>query len=219
MSPEAYARGEPEPDRSPRRSEWRRRTGRKLRRPDGRHQPGASRDAIRPPRPGGKAFGPDQTGTTSGEQGNRTPWACVAETRHRARGRANRQGREKRRRRTEAGVEARDEARREQTGESRPGNAASGSGFPGLGAPEGRQTSREDGREQATVVVHRSGSADGEADEVLEGERKARSAIQVARETERSATLRKTPGSSPQGKKGEGGAAKPNERLRSVVTR
>jgi hypothetical protein len=127
----------------------------------------------------------------------------VTETRRRARGGANRQGRERRRRRTEAGVEARDEARRERVGESRRGNAASGSGFPELGAPEGRQTSREDGRDEGTVVVHRTGSADGEAAEVLEGECKARSGIQVDRATDRPATRRNTPGSNPQGKRAQ----------------
>jgi hypothetical protein len=44
-----------------------------------------------------------------GEQGTRTSRTCVTETRHRVRGGVSRQGREKRRRRTEAGVEARDE--------------------------------------------------------------------------------------------------------------
>jgi len=199
MSQETNARGEPEPERSPRRSEWRGHTERSLRRPDGCHRPGAFRDAIRPPRPGREVFGPDRTGTTSGEQGNRTPGACETETRHRARGGANRQGREKRRRRTEAGVEARDEARRERTGESRGATVAPGSGFPGLGAPEGRRTSREDGHGQGTAVVRRTGHVDGEAAEVLEGECKARSGIQVDRVTDRPATRRNTPRSSPQG--------------------
>jgi hypothetical protein len=96
----------------------------------------SSSPAPRPascPRNTGKALGPGpQTGETPnwnegpsgpdrrpgrvslrwaarGEQGTRTSWTCVTETRHRVRGGANRQGREKRRRRTEAGVEARDE--------------------------------------------------------------------------------------------------------------
>jgi len=50
------------------------------------------------------------------EQGRPTPWASVAEKGHRVRGGASRQGREKRRRRTEAGMEARDEARRGRPG-------------------------------------------------------------------------------------------------------
>ena len=98
--------------------------------------PNSSSPAPRPaahPRKSGQAFGPGpptgenpgrkerssdldgQPGrvkprwAATGEQGTRTSRACVTETRHRVRGGVSRQGREKRRRRTEAGVEARDE--------------------------------------------------------------------------------------------------------------
>jgi hypothetical protein len=97
------------------------------------HSPSPAPRPVSRPRITGLAFGPGpRTGETSGwkdepsgsdrwpgrvslgwaarrEQGTRTSWTCVTETRHRVRGGANRHGREKRRRRTEAGVEARDE--------------------------------------------------------------------------------------------------------------
>jgi len=77
----------------------------------------------------------------------------VAEIRHRVRGGASRQGRGKRRRRTEAGVEARDEVEEETDGLGHRGRPPPGSGFLGLGAPKGRETSREDGREEGKAVV------------------------------------------------------------------
>jgi hypothetical protein len=56
-------------------------------------------------------------------------------------------------------------------------------------------------------------------DEVLEGERKTMSGRSAGRETYWTAVGRKTPGSTPQGAKDEGGSAKPDERIRSVAIR
>jgi hypothetical protein len=92
---------------------------------------------------GGRVARPRPSGTNRGEQGERTPGACADETGRRVRGGENRQGRAKRRRRTEAGVEPRDEVLCQACGESRTSNAAPGSGFLGLGASEGRETSGE----------------------------------------------------------------------------
>jgi hypothetical protein len=77
----------------------------------------------------------------------------VVERDHRVRGGENRQGRGKRRRRTAAGVEARDEAEPENRGESHGRKAEPGSGFPGLGAPQGRRTSREEVPGRRTVLA------------------------------------------------------------------
>ena len=92
-------------------------------------------------------------------------------------------------------MEPRDEARWNRHGVSRDGttghpleakadgrrpgeHAAPGSGFPGLGAPEGRRTPREEERDEGLAAVGQTGSADRNADEILEGERKSRSGIQ-----------------------------------------
>ena len=99
----------------------------------------------------------------------------MVEIHHRVRGGANRQGRGKRRRRTEAGLEPRDEAALEPGGESRKGKELSGSGLLELGAPKGRTTPREDGCEKGETVVRDPGIAYREAGVVLEGERKAMS--------------------------------------------
>jgi hypothetical protein len=56
-------------------------------------------------------------------------------------------------------------------------------------------------------------------DEVLEGEHKTMSGRSARRETDWTAVERKTPGSTPQGAKDEGGAAKPTEQIRSAVIR
>jgi hypothetical protein len=66
------------------------------------------------------------------------------------------------------------ESQRQGSGE----HAAPGEGFPGLGAPEGRRTPREHGRDEGLAAVGRPGSADRNADEILEGERKSMSGIQ-----------------------------------------
>ena len=63
---------------------------------------------------------------------------------------------------------------------SRPGH-----GSPGLGASEGRETPREDGRAEHPVVVNRAGGTDGVEVEVLEGERKATSGEPIAQATAR----------------------------------
>mgnify|MGYP003571915085 FL=1 len=139
------------------------------------------------------------------------------ETLHRVRGGATRQGREKRRRRTEAGVEARDEASRDRVGESWRGNGSSGSGFLGLGASERRPTSREDGREEGAVVVDRTGGTDREAEEVLESDRKAMSGTPPTRQLAGGCLLENVK-VHPAREKDEGGAGKPNERLRRAVT-
>jgi hypothetical protein len=87
----------------------------------------------------------------------------VTETRHRARGGVNRQGRGKRRRRNEADVEIRDEVTLERHGASRDGKGQPGSGFLGLGAPKGKKTPGKDGRGQGSAFVGRTGTTDGEA--------------------------------------------------------
>jgi len=110
----------------------------------------------------------------------------VAETRHRTRGSANRQGREKRRRRTETGVETRDEAAvlirnvATQTGEPTPG-----SGFPELGAPKRWETPREEVVVEVATVGRSDGGSDGDGGEVLEGDGKAMSGTQLEGNTDR----------------------------------
>jgi hypothetical protein len=47
---------------------------------------------------------------------------------------------------------------------------APGEGFPGLGAPEGQETPREEARAEGTVAVDQTPRADRNADEILEGE-------------------------------------------------
>jgi hypothetical protein len=96
--------------------------------------------------------------------------------------------------------------------------ATPGSRLSGLGASEGRQNPLEDGRDERQVVVYRSGGADREADEVLEGERKTRSGNSSGRQ--------RTDGCSAENakvqaerSKGVGGAAKPNGWLRRAVRR
>jgi hypothetical protein len=81
------------------------------------------------------------------------------------------------------------------------GSELQGSGFSELGAPKGQQTSREEGRDKGKAVVSRTGVAVGEAGEVLEGERKAMSDVPAGRETDRWSGRRKTPGSTPKGKR------------------
>jgi hypothetical protein len=77
--------------------------------------PGSPYSVPRVRAAGRKFRGP---GKCAGRRGARTPWACAVETHRRARRGASRQGREKRRRRTEAGMEPRDEARDERRGPS-----------------------------------------------------------------------------------------------------
>jgi hypothetical protein len=72
-------------------------------------------------------------------------------------------------------MEPRDEAGTEANGESREWKVLSGSGFSRLGAPKGRRTSREDGRDEGKAVVSRTPVAVRDAVEVLEGGRKAMS--------------------------------------------
>jgi hypothetical protein len=161
--------GEPESQRSFRRSKrW---TGRNEppRWPGTPARPGACSWTLHPLRrmatvPSGSAVarwhprergvpGPPGNGDAGWETGNQTSWACVVEIHHRVRGGVNRQGREKRRRRPEAGVEARDEARSERNGVIRGERTTPGSGSPGLGAPKGRRTPREDASVQDTAVA------------------------------------------------------------------
>jgi hypothetical protein len=85
----------------------------------------------------------------------------------------------------------------------RGGNAAPGSGFPGLGAPKRRRTPWEEVRDGGMAIVGHTASADGCEAEVLEGARKARSGIQVDQVTGQSAASRKTPGSTPQGRRAQ----------------
>jgi hypothetical protein len=72
-------------------------------------------------------------------------------------------------------VEPRDEARLDRHGESRGEKAAPGSELLVLGAPKGRETLKEDGREKGTAVVRWTDITTREAEAVLEGERKAMS--------------------------------------------
>jgi hypothetical protein len=76
----------------------------------------------------------------------------VAETRHRARGGASRQGRGKRRRRSDAGPGSRGEAALERGGAIRSGRAVPGHGLLELGAPQGRRTPGEEGRKEGEAV-------------------------------------------------------------------
>ena len=91
-----------------------------------------------------------------------------------------------------------------------------GSGFLGLGASKRRQTSREEGRIKGAVIVDRARDADREADEVLESERKAMSGTPPARKLTGGCPP-KDAKVHPVRAKGEGGAGKPNERLRRAV--
>jgi len=61
-------------------------------------------------------------------EGKQTPWAIVVETDREVRGGVNRQGRGKRRRRSEAGLEARDEESRIHVVEAHPSHPVSGRG-------------------------------------------------------------------------------------------
>jgi hypothetical protein len=72
-------------------------------------------------------------------------------------------------------LEPRDEAEKEGHGESRGWSSTPGSGLLGLGASKWRQTPREEGREKGMAIVSQPGSADRNANEVLKGERKAKS--------------------------------------------
>jgi hypothetical protein len=78
-----------------------------------------------------------------------------------------------------------------------------GSGFLGLGASQGRAILREEGRSERTAVACRPGAPDRTADEVLEGECKARGGTQAGPETARPAARRKTPGSRSRGPRTE----------------
>jgi hypothetical protein len=146
-----------------------------------------------------------------GEQGKRTPWTCVAETRHRARGGASRQGREKRRRRTEAGVEARDEVHTDdptRTGEptqrgfdqavedhpERPGRRSrTGKWIPRAGSVVGAWNLTGGCQEGRDGTASCPRSPDRRTDEVLEGECKTTSGRQASWVTNWTAVERKTP--------------------------
>jgi hypothetical protein len=109
--------------------------------------------------------------------------------------------------------------RRAQEGPSRKGRAGQrepGSGFSRLGALEGRRTSREVVRE-AGAVFGPAGTNGRGTDEVLEGDCKTMGGSTAGWATVPTAVERKTPGSTPQGAKDAGGAAKPDERLRFTV--
>jgi hypothetical protein len=116
-------------------------------------------------------------------------------------------------------VEARDEARREGGGFGQRKNVAPGSGFPELGASEGRTTLREEGRDQGKAFAGRTGSANRNADEVLTGERKATSGIQDRTGNRPIGGLTEHAKVQPAREKGAGGAAKPTKRLRQAVKR
>jgi hypothetical protein len=82
------------------------------------------------------------------------------------------------------------------------------------GKPQGRKVVKS-----GQSVADGPGGAARTASEVLEGECKARSGAKTGRETDREAGHWKTPGSTPQGEKGAGGAGKPNQRLQRPVKR
>lgn len=98
-------------------------------------------------------------------------------------------------------------------------SAESGSRFSWLGASKGRKTSREDVRKGSHAFAGVSSGTNRRTDEVLVDERKAMSGSSPGRETYLRAVERKTPGSTPQGAKDEGGTVKPNERIRSIAIR
>jgi hypothetical protein len=109
-------------------------------------------------------------------------------------------------------VEPRDEAAAvSRTVVTRVGEPTPGSELLELGAPEGRQTPREDVFVKLAKVVRSEGSRDGDGREVLEGEGKAMSGTQPEGNTDRFAARRNTPRSRSQDKKDVGGAAKPDE--------
>ena len=117
-------------------------------------------------------------------------------------------------------MEACDEAKQTERGESRGRDAEPGSELSGLGASRRRRTPREEVPELKGRRSHAIRTAkDGDAIEVLEGERKAKSGITAGRETNQPVAVGKTPGSTSKGAKGEGGAGKPDERLLTAVTR
>jgi hypothetical protein len=167
----------------------------------------------------------------------RTPWACVTETRRRVRGGANRQGREKRRRRTEAGAEARDEvpgSRIDADGSAtrcnlgwtagparRPGpEPGTGKCTPRAGSVSGAREPQE----RWSGTTDRSFATDpqdwtGGWTRSSRASARSRAVVKARRETTWTTVRRKTPGSTPLGAKDEGGAAKPDERLRRVATR
>lgn len=75
-------------------------------------------------------------------------------------------------------MEARDEVPVVSRGAAtRTGESAPGSGFPGLGASEGRQIPEEEVREEVVSIGRHGGDADGEEEAVLEGGRKAMSGV------------------------------------------
>jgi hypothetical protein len=140
----------------------------------------------------------------------------VDETLHRVRGGRNRQGREKRRRRTGAGLEPRDEVRRDHQSASRGGTTGTGpavrtagrgsgedtvpgSGFLGLGAPKGRKILREEGRGRESANVRRPRATVRIVSEVLEGECKVKGGTPTTLETAGPATWWNTPRSRPRG--------------------
>jgi hypothetical protein len=108
-------------------------------------------------------------------------------------------------------VETRDEARRDGGGFGQRNNATPGSGFPGLGASEGRRTLREDGRDEGTALAGRTGSANRDADEVLMGERKAMSGNQDRTGNRPIGDSTEDAKVQPAREKGAGDAAKPNQ--------
>ena len=63
-----------------------------------------------------------------------------------------------------------------------------GSEFLGLGASQGRENLREEGRCERMAIVGRSGATDRRADETLEGECKAMGGTPAEPETVRLAT-------------------------------
>jgi hypothetical protein len=109
-------------------------------------------------------------------EGKATPGACVDETLHRVRTGASRPGRENggdgtERRDGTSATEAAGASRREPgRDESRRGRWTGRAGSAG-----GARNPREGGPQRASGDVSRTREADGEAGEVLEGERKARS--------------------------------------------
>lgn len=84
-------------------------------------------------------------------------------------------------------------------------NGVPGSGFLGLGASQGRAILREEGRSERTAVACRPGEPSRTADEVLEGECKARGGTPDRPETADLAARRKTPGSRSRGPRTQAG--------------
>ena len=107
-------------------------------------------------------------------------------------------------------METRDEGAK-MLSASRHAEGSSGSGFPGLGAPKGAGTSREDVTDDRAGIDPARNGRDGSRGGGPRGRMQGQERCHTGREYRPVAARRKTPGSTSQGEKDEGGAAKPDE--------